>query len=420
MFSTARFPFTRLQGNFTIIIIGRQNDNLLLEINLVSCENSIVKENNDNSAESSLIERAAGRGRIRLASVGDILLCTDPRGQVRPRDGKKLFAGVTSTFAQSDIAIGNLECTLAGNGGRVPTEPRVVSSAELVRSVKEAGIQIVTLANNHAFDCLQAGFGRTRRLLDETGIAYFGAGDTLTEATAPVILEVAGIRLGFIGAVDRRTGVRQIAEPEDCGVAPLDIEHLAGRIGELRREVDHVIVSVHWGEERFQIPSPIQVEQAHRLVDAGASLVLGHHPHVLQGLERYQGAVIIYSLGNFVASEVLYSDGDSLTWNRTERTGCILQVEMDSEKIYGTKQVLTYDNGESVEIDTSRFGRKLLNRLNQSLARGVTLKRYRWEHLRIKTIKPVLSHLRWRNLKRLRLRQIRNAWAGIFSAIRAK
>ena len=353
-------------------------------------------------------------------AVGDILLCIDPRGQAPPRDGKKLFTGVKSTFAQSDLVFGNLECTLQGDGGTVPTEPRVVSSADLVRSVKEAGIQVVTLANNHAFDCLQAGFGQTRKLLDEIGIAYFGAGDTLGKATTPVIRDVKGIRLGFVGAVDRQTGIRKIAEPEDCGVAPLDIERLVVQIGELRNEVDHVIVSVHWGEERFQIPSPNQIEQAHRLVDAGASLVLGHHPHVLQGLERYQGAVIMYSLGNFVASEVHYSDGDTLRWNRTERTGCILQVEMDSETIYETNHIWTYDNGESVEIARSRFGRKLLDRLNQSLARPVTRKRYRWEHLRVKTLKPVLSHLRWRHLKRLRLRQFRNAWAGIFQAVRAK
>ena len=289
----------------------------------------MVKQNRDNSAESNPASRVGGRGRIQLAAVGDILLCTDPRGQVRPRDGKKLFAGVRSTFAQSDIVFGNLECTLEGDGGTVPTEPRVVSPAELIRSVKAAGIQVVTLANNHAFDCHQAGFHNTRRLLEEIDIAYFGAGDTLTEASAPMILEVEGIRLGFIGAVDRSTGIRQFVEQEGCEVAPLDIERLAAQIGELRDEVDHVIVSVHWGEERFQIPSPNQIEQAHRLVDDGASLVLGHHPHVLQGMERYQGAIIIYSLGNFVASEVLYSDGYAITWNRTERTGCILQVEMD-------------------------------------------------------------------------------------------
>ena len=200
-----------------------------------------MKENKDNSAESNSIGRAAGRGRIRLAAVGDILLVTDPRGEVPPRDVKKLFAGVRSTFAQSDIVFGNLECTLAGDGDTVPTEPRVVSSAELIHSVKEAGIQVVTLANNHAFDCHQAGFHNTRRLLDEIGIAYFGAGDTLTEASAPLILEVEGIRLGFIGAVDRSTGIRQFVEQEGCEVAPLDIERLAAQIGELRDEVDHVI-----------------------------------------------------------------------------------------------------------------------------------------------------------------------------------
>lgn len=362
---------------------------------------------------------AGSGGWIRLAAVGDILLCVDPRGRVRPRDGEKLFSEVRSTLADSDIVFGNLECTLEGDGNTVGTEPRVVSSRELVGSVKEAGFQVVTQANNHAFDCLGAGFDTMRDLLDELGIAYFGAGDSLAEAESPVVLDVEGVRLGFVGAVDRCSGVQQIAGAENCGVAPLEIERLAGQVSRLKSEVDHVIVSVHWGQERFRVPSPGQIEQGHMLVEAGASLILGHHPHVLQGLERYKGAVILYSLGNFVASEVHYTDGDVLTWDRAERTGCILQVEMDRQTIHGVEQVLTYDDGERVLLDDSCFGRKLLGRVNRAVASGVSTKRYRWEHFRVKTVKPVLSHLRWRDLKRLRLGQIRKVWASILQAIRA-
>jgi capsule synthesis protein PGA_cap len=411
---------TRIERIYTDNSIGSKLKNLLLENVIGSHENRTVDQKKDNSAGQISPGQVAGTGRIRLAAVGDLLLSTDPCGEIRPRDGEKLFSEVTPILAQSDVVFGNLECTLCGNGDTVPTEPRVITSEELIRSVKAAGIGVVTLANNHAFDCLLEGFHRTRSLLDEIGISSFGAGDTQANATAPIILEAKGIRLGFIGAVDRQTGAGPMAEPDSYGVAPLDIERMTAQIRELRNKVDHVIVSVHWGEERFQIPAPNQIEQAHRLVHAGASLVLGHHPHVLQGLERYQGAIIIYSLGNFTANDVYYTDGDRLTWNRTERTGCILQVEMDSKTICGIEQILTCDSGRTIEIDPSRFGSKLSARLNRSVARGVTLRRYRWEHLRIKILKSVLEHFRWRHLKRLRVRQIGKAFSALFLAARVK
>ena len=105
------------------------------------------------------------------------------------------------------------------------------------------------------------------------------------------------------------------------------MDRLVRQIQELRQHVDHVIVSLHWGEERFLIPSPVQVEQAHALADAGASMVLGHHPHVLQGLEVYRGVPIIYSLGNFVADEVHFTNGDAVRWDRVGQTGCILRAD---------------------------------------------------------------------------------------------
>jgi len=104
--------------------------------------------------------------------------------------------------------------------------------------------------------------------------------------------------VAFLGAVDHRCRPYRFAGTGQWGVAPLDIEMLAQRVRDLRsrNDIQHVVVSLHWGEERFLFPAPGQVEQAHALVDAGASLVLGHHPHVLQGMETYRDAPIIYSL----------------------------------------------------------------------------------------------------------------------------
>lgn len=344
---------------------------------------------------------------VRIAAVGDILLAAGPVASAR--DPQALFAPVRNLLADCDVAFGNLECTLPGDGATVPTEPRVVSTPELIRSVQTAGFTVLSLANNHVFDHLQAGFHRVRNLLQGMGVAWFGAGDDPAQAAAPAVIDVRGLRLAFVGAVDESSGVHRFAGPDQWGVAPLDMERLTTQIKQLKQQADHVIVSPHWGEERFGVPSPRQIEQAHAMVDAGASMVLGHHPHVIQGLEMHCGCPIIYSLGNFVANDVPFRDGDVMRWNRTERTSCVVVAELTRSGVGGVRQVATFDDGCQVRPDDSGFGDRRIAKANRALARGVTLKRYRREYLWVKTVKPALTHLRWGRLKKLRWRNVRRA-----------
>lgn len=291
----------------------------------------------------------------------------------------------------------------------------MIATPELVRAVKAAGFSVVTLANNHTFDCLEAGYENLRALLDQLELPHFGAGMNLGEAAAPALLDVNGLRLALLGAVDQRSGPHRFATPDGWGVAPLDVDRLTGQIRDLRTRVDHVLVSLHWGEERFLVPSPTQVRQAHALVDAGASIVLGHHPHVIQGLETWRGAPIVYSLGNFIADEVYFTDGDAVRWNRTGRTGCILTAELGAEgAVTNVSLVPTHDSGRSVEIDDTTFGQRRIEKTSRAIARGVTLRQYRREHLWVKTIQPILDHLRWSKLRQLRFRHVRNTFRGLF------
>jgi poly-gamma-glutamate capsule biosynthesis protein CapA/YwtB (metallophosphatase superfamily) len=344
--------------------------------------------------------------RARLAAVGDLLLPVDPTGHRPPRPIDQIFAGVRDILAEADLVLGNLECTLPGDGETVPTEPRVISSPEMIRAIQPAGFHVVSLANNHTFDCFQRGFANLRCLLDELGIRYFGAGGNLEEATAPAVLEAGGVRVAFLGAADRRSGTRPFAGPAQWGVAPLDVDRLCRQIRELRSELGHVIVSPHWGQERLSIPSPEQVDQARRLIDAGASMVLGHHPHVLQGLELHQGRPIAYSLGNFVACEVPYVNGDAVRWNRTERTGCVVTAELTGEAVTNVLQKATYDDGRQVRLDAGSFGQRRIVKVNRALERGVTDRRYRRQSLWVNTIRPILQHMRWSQLKRIRPRHV--------------
>jgi len=357
---------------------------------------------------------------VRFAATGDLLLASDVAGTSSRRAPADIFGDVTEVLTDRDLVLGNLECTLPGDGETVPTEPRVVTTPELVRAIRPAGFNIVALANNHAFDCLHAGFRNIRELLRELNITCFGAGDDLAQAAAPAILELNGIRLAFLGAVDPKTGTSQPARPDHWGVAAMDVDGMVNDIRRTAAQVHHVILCLHWGEERFLIPSPTQIDQAHRLAEAGASLIIGHHPHVIQGMETYHDVPIVYSLGNFVACDVPYADGDKLTWSRRERTGCLLLAELTADEVRNVRQVPSYDSGQTVNIDRTGHGDRLIARANRVLARGVTPGRYRREHLWVKTIKPALQHLRWSRLKTMRLSRIRQALSGMAKAPRAR
>ena len=347
---------------------------------------------------------------VRLVAVGDLLMPAGYAADAADASAGPL-AGMADVLSAGDVVLGNLECTLPGANGTVETEPRVLSEPRLVRMVAAAGFHVVSLANNHMFDCLADGFHRLRALLDELGVAHFGAGDDLDEAAAPAIVKAGGLRLAFLGAADERSNTRPMAGPGQWGVAPLDVDRLTGQIRELGGQVDHVIVSPHWGEERFSIPSPEQIDQARRLIDAGASMVIGHHPHVIQGMELRQGRPIAYSLGNFAAGRVPYVSGDRITWNRTERTGCVLTALLSRDGVSQVRQLATHDDGGRIAPDDSGFGARRIARVNAALRRPVTLARYRREHRRVKTYRAILDHLRWSQLKRLRWRQVRKALA---------
>ncbi len=336
------------------------------------------------------------------------MLCSKP-GEATPSRGlETLSKGIRDILASADIVFGNLECTLSGPE-TIQTEPRLISTEQQVRSVKAAGIHAVSLGNNHMFDCMDAGFQRTADLLDELQIPWCGAGRDLSQALEPAIVAANGVRLAFLGVVDATTGISRFAGHSTSGVTPLDTEMICRRIRDLKHQVDHVIVSPHWGTERFRFPSPDQIEQAHAFIDAGASMVLGHHPHVMQGMEQYQGKPIIYSLGNFFSNTVYFSDKDEeLIWSRFERTGCILTAELESAEIITFSQIPTFDDGRTVEVEKSGQGARYIEKANRLLERGVTAKRYERERFRVQIVKPILNHLRWSQLHKLRPRHIIN------------
>ncbi|MBX6365122.1 MAG: CapA family protein [Gemmatimonadetes bacterium] len=205
---------------------------------------------------------------------------------------------VAPLFREADVAFANLENPLT-DVGRWTGAFR--GSPTFADALRWAGIDVVSVANNHAFDDSEAGLEETIRNLWRAGVGYVGGGRDLEDARRPFVIERGGVRIAFLGYTQFVNGGPQsFATPELPGVVPLDPRIIKEDIQRVRDDVDYVVVSFHWGTENHQETEPAQREFAHAIIDAGADIILGHHPHVPRGIEVYKGKVIVYSFGNMI------------------------------------------------------------------------------------------------------------------------
>ncbi len=277
---------------------------------------------------------------VTLAAVGDILLHGRYHQAAADGTAAALFAGLKALLADCDLAVGNMETVLT-RGGTPRTDKLCLEGDPAYAAIlKDAGLGLMTLANNHCLDFGAAGLGDTRAHLESAGIGVFGAGGDLGAARRPLIRELKGLRIGLVAACHASTKPGAMAGPEDPGVAPLETAALVADIEALRPQVDHVIAVLHWGLEYSHYPTPEQVDLAHAAVDAGASAVIGHHSHSLQGIEQYRGAIIAYSLANLTDAPV--------DWQGPTRHYACEITDVDRESIL-LKLRLTRDAVELVE-----------------------------------------------------------------------
>jgi hypothetical protein len=238
---------------------------------------------------------------IQMAFVGDILLASGVEDLMKQNGFDYPYKDVKDFLQQPDLTIGNLETPVTDRGEILKKEYNYRSPPLALPALKEAGVDLVNLANNHVMDYGTEGLLDTMDHLDKTGILRVGVGRDATEAFEPVIIEKNGMKIAFLGFshivpdVSWKAGVKHpgVADTYDYKAPILAIE-------KVRAQADLVVVITHWGVERSDTPVPYQTDLAHRYIDAGADLVIGSHPHVLQGIEAYKGKWIAYSLGNFI------------------------------------------------------------------------------------------------------------------------
>lgn len=210
-----------------------------------------------------------------------------------------------------DLILGNLESPITRAPRAAPAKATLRGSPVAARILKNLGFRAVSLANNHAMDFGPEGLFDTIEALTKEGIPFVGAGVDAAAARRPLILEARGRKVGILAYCDVEQASPLYAGPNTAGVAALDPTDCVRDISTLRPQVDWLIVQLHWGRELWRLPNPEQREIARRFSDAGADLILGHHPHVLQPLEMFGETPVFYSLGNFFFSEMYWRGRNS-------------------------------------------------------------------------------------------------------------
>lgn len=261
--------------------------------------------------------RAAFYGsEITLAAVGDVMLARKTQREIDQYGLDYPFKNVAERLSSADLTFCNLEAPLGDTGRPIPGKVIWLRGRpEFIECLKLAGFDVISVCNNHILDYDSPCMLQTLDLLDEAGIAYVGGGRNIEDARTPRIVEAGGLKLGFIGYTEfadswlfwdysyRRTF---LADEDVPGCNPLDMTLVAADIARAKEMgADLVVVSYHWGWEDILYPAAFNPKNdleaiARRTIDLGASVVLGHHPHIVQGFEVYRGGVIAYSLGNFV------------------------------------------------------------------------------------------------------------------------
>lgn len=244
-----------------------------------------------------------------LAAVGDIMLGRRVGARHRADPGAPLEP-MEKRLAAAEITVGNFESTLSTDGQPTQGADSFAASPRVIGGLRDSGFDLLSVANNHLGDYGDKALRQTLDRFADSPIATVGAGRNLDQARRPVIVERDGVRIGFVAtdsigetpAAGRdRPGTNRLNMPPRTG--PLDrsaLRRISADIAALDRRVDAVVVIAHWGTQYTHRPEPSQRTAARAFARAGADLVIGGHPHWVQGFENVGDTVVVHSLGNYV------------------------------------------------------------------------------------------------------------------------
>lgn len=299
-----------------------------------------------NSIKSSEPQKAS----VNFLAVGDIMLSRKVAKEMDNNNDWLLPYSKTEHWLNSvDFVFGNLESPFNGTEYYNPGETLIFNSPlKAIEGLKLNNFKVLQLANNHAFDQGKKGLEFTQNLLNEFDIHHIGTGSTTAEAFKPVIIEQNGLKICFIAA--------SYASMNDSGktindyVARIeDLDLLKTNIQNLKATCDFTVASMHAGTEYTHQPNKAQITFAHAAIDYGADMVIGHHPHWVQKIEKYNNKYIFYSLGNFIFDQM---------WSQETKEGLALKISLSKNltaALQGPKTMAELDSIELLPVIIENF-----------------------------------------------------------------
>ena len=305
----------------------------------------------ESQEETTTPEPTAEPVSITVSMVGDCTLGTDVNFDQSTsfdafyqmkNDPGYFFQNVKDIFTADDLTVANMEGTLTTSNDRQQKTFAFKGDPSYTEILTRGGVEATNLANNHSHDYGDQSYEDTIQYLEAAGITTFGYDRT-------AVMDVKGIKVGLIGIYELKDGLGRQQQVIDT------IQEVKDQGAQV------IIVSFHWGTEKSNIPDDIQKTLAHLAVDQGADLVVGHHPHVLQGIEKYQGKNIVYSLGNFCfGGNKNPSDKDTMIFQQTftvengelveDDVTNIIPCSLSSESGYNNYQPMVLEGSEKERV----------------------------------------------------------------------
>ncbi|WP_455953483.1 CapA family protein [Blautia sp.] len=305
----------------------------------------------DSQEETTTPEPTAEPVSITVSMVGDCTLGTDVNFDQSTsfdafyqmkNDPGYFFQNVKDIFTADDFTVANMEGTLTTSNDRQQKTFAFKGNPSYTEILTQGGVEATNLANNHSHDYGDQSYEDTIQYLEAAGITTFGYDRT-------AVMDVKGIKVGLIGIYELKDGLGRQQQVIDT------IQEVKDQGAQV------IIVSFHWGTEKSNIPDDIQKTLAHLAIDQGADLVVGHHPHVLQGIEKYQGKNIVYSLGNFCfGGNKNPSDKDTMIFQQTftvengelveDDVTNIIPCSLSSESGYNNYQPMVLEGSEKERV----------------------------------------------------------------------
>ncbi len=320
------YPLSEFERkNIAVVVLGSSNRYRDVAAVTAAVSKGLYAPEGSGSALLARFSPASVPETQRLVFVGDIMLDRGVESSIR-KNGKGDYSFIFEQayfLKEADLTFGNLEGPISDKGYDLKNLYSFRMHPDALVALRSAGFDVLSVANNHIGDWGRAAFEDTLARLSDAGVVATGAGNNRADSHKVKIVEKNGVKIGFLAFTD--VGPDWLSEPTNLPVIQLASDpEFASIISGAKGQVDILVTSFHFGNEYETEPSPRQRTLARAAVDAGADIVVGHHPHVAQPIERYKDSVIAYSLGNFIFDQ-----------NFSEKTleGAVLEVTLEGKRM---------------------------------------------------------------------------------------